>query len=77
MIQDNVNMTDTVSFNKVCLPVKKLHMFYQYIVTNIAGLQMKNNANVINQLRSKLQTLCLSILSISTVPFKKPVTAKC
>jgi len=31
MIQDNVNMTDTVSFNKVCLPVKKVtHVLSTY-----------------------------------------------
>ena len=38
MIQDNMYMTDTVSFNSICLPVKKLYMFYKHVVTNIAGL---------------------------------------
>ena len=28
---------------------KKLHMFYKHMVTNMSGLQVKNNVNVINQ----------------------------
>jgi len=33
--------------------LKLLHIFYQQMVTNIAGLQMQNNINVINKFSNR------------------------